>query len=319
MYAMCRGRLATKQKSESKLLKKVSHVQNMFKKVDVETAKAQLLTWKPSTSGLVYPRFDKDVHMISANKMAEMITGDEYRNAPLTKSELVQIMRSHGVEFYGGQDYGYSHAFACAVAGVYGVNMFIIEAFEIPGLEITQKIEVCDERIKYLEPAIYGDTASVSDIKTFKKFGYKMKDWTKEKGSVKEGIDCVRLKLAPRVGEPQLYLLKDDEGCELLAKRLCEYHWKLDAGGRATDIPDDTDDDICDAFRYLVMNVFPIKKTRSFGGVESAPNTKNKEPQQSWMQKVVEDHLQQSTFDEGIGYEQAAGARGKKGRLLWDI
>lgn len=317
MFAMCRGRLATKQKSESKLLKTVSHVQNMFKKVDVETAKAQLLTWKPSTSGLVYPRFDKDVHMITANQMAEMITGEPVKNT-LTKNELVQVMRQYGVQFYGGQDYGYSHAFACTVAGVYGINMFVIEAFEIPGLEITQKIEVCDERIKHLDPIIYGDVASISDIKTFKKFGYKMKEWTKDKGSVKEGIDCVRLKLSPRVGEPQLYLLKDDEGCDLLAKRLGEYHWKLDAIGRPSDVPDDTEDDICDAFRYLVMNVFPIKKTRN---VATAQEAQNKPVTQNWMEKVVQEHVQGGYLNDdlGIGYEQAVGNRGKRGKLLWDM
>lgn len=317
MFAMCRGRLAVKQKSESKLLKTVSHVQNMFKKVDVETAKAQLLTWKPSTSGLVYPRFDRDIHMLTANQMAEMITGEPVKNT-LTKNELVQVMKQYGVEFYGGQDYGYSHAFACTVAGVYGINMFVIEAFEIPGLEITQKIEVCDERIKHLDPVIYGDVASISDIKTFKKFGYKMKEWTKDKGSVKEGIDCVRLKLSPRVGEPQLYLLKDDEGCDLLAKRLGEYHWKLDAIGRPSDVPDDTEDDICDAFRYLVMNVFPIKKTRN---VATANEAQNKPVTQNWMQKVVQDHVQGGYLNDdlGIGYEQAVGNRGKRGKLLWDM
>jgi hypothetical protein len=318
MFAMCRGRLATKQRSESKLLKTVTHVQNMFTKVDTETAKAQLLTWKPSTSGLVYPRFDRDVHMISATQMASMITGEEYRRE-ITKNELVQIMREHGVQFYGGQDYGYSHAFACTVGGVYGVNMFIVEAFEIPGLEITQKIEVCDERIKHFDAQIYGDTASVSDIKTFKKFGYKMKDWTKDKGSVKEGIDCVRLKLSPRIGEPQLYLLKDDEGCDLLAKRICEYHWKMDAAGRVTDVPDDTDDDICDAFRYLVMNVFPIKKNR--GMAQEPQQATSAQQAQNWMQKVVSEHVQGGGLEDtlGIGYEQAAGSRGKRGRLLWDM
>jgi hypothetical protein len=317
MFAMCRGRLATKQRSASKLLKTVPHVQNMFTKVDTETAKAQLLTWKPSTSGLVYPRFDRDVHMASATQMASTITGEEYRRE-ITKTELIQIMREYGVQFYGGQDYGYSHAFACTVGGVYGVNMFIVEAFEIPGLEITQKIEVCDERIKHFDAQIYGDTASISDIKTFKKFGYKMKDWTKDKGSVKEGIDCVRLKLSPRIGEPQLYLLKEDEGCDLLAKRLCEYHWKMDAAGRVTDVPDDTEDDICDAFRYLVMNVFPIKKTR---GVAQEHQQAQAQTSQNWMQKAIADHVQGGGLDDslGIGYEQAAGGRGKKGRLLWDM
>lgn len=320
IFAGCRGRLAHKQVSKSKLLKTVDHVQAMFAKVEVETAKAQLLTWKPSTAGLVYPRFEKSIHMISATDMAEKILGDRPKTE-ITKKELLDIMKQHNVQFFAGQDYGYSHAFACVTAGVYGSTMFIIDALEVPGLEITQKIEICDGRIKDLDPTIYGDVASPSDIKTFRKFGYKMKDWTKEKGSVKEGIDCVRIKLNPFVGEPQLYLLKDDEGCDLLAKRLGEYHWIMDSAGRITDVPDDTEDDICDAFRYLVMNVFPLKKGRTIasGGTDYQQANKAPNPNTNWMQNVIQEHLQNnSSFSDATSYDDA-NSKGKKGRLLWDM
>lgn len=317
LFAMCRGRLATKQSSTSSLLKTVDHVQSMFAKVETETAKAQLLTWKPSTAGLVYPRFDRAVHMISAREMAERILGEPIKKE-ITKSDLVKVMRQHNVQFFAGQDYGYSHAFACVTAGVYGATMYIIDAFEVPGLEITQKIALCDDRIKELEPQIYGDVASPSDIKTFKKHGYKMRDWTKEKNSVKEGIDCVRLKLNPFAGDPQLYLLKDDEGCDLLAKRMSEYHWIMDAAGRITDVPDDTEDDICDALRYLVMNVFPIRKGRSLSASVQDPVLENKQKNPAnWMEKIIQEHIQQS--DDLDSIETPIGSRGKRGRLLWDL
>lgn len=319
LFAMCRGRLATKQTSTSTLLKTVDHVQSVFAKVEVETAKAQLLTWKPSTAGLVYPKFQKDIHMVSAHQMAEKITGDTLPKE-ITKSDLVQIMRQHGVQFYSGHDYGYSHAFATVTGGVYGATLFIIDAFEIPGLEISDKLNVCDQRIKDLEPIIYADVAYPADIKTFRKHGYKMRDWTKEKNSVKEGIDCVRLKLAPFAGEPQIYLLKDDEGCQLLSKRMSEYHWKIDAAGRITDIPDDSDDDICDALRYLVMNVFPIKKGKLLVGhsQERQAVPAGHLPAQNWMEKVIQDHLHQP---DTIDSSDASGveARGQKGRLVWNM
>jgi hypothetical protein len=318
LFAMCRGRLATKQTATSSLLKTVDHVQKLFGMVETETAKAQLLTWKPSTAGLVYPRFDKDVHMISANQMAEKITGETF-SKPITKKELISIMQQYGIQFYAGQDYGYGHAFACITGGVYGAYMFIIDAFEIPGLEINEKIAACDERIKDLNPIVYGDTASPSDIKTFRKHGYKMRDWDKGKGSVKEGIDCVRIKLAPFTGDAQLYMLKDDEGCDLLAKRISEYHWKLDAAARVTDIPDDTDDDACDALRYLVMNVFPIRRGRGISGTVQEPAKQVAAvQQQSWMQKVIQDHVQAPSFDDSVEVTEIS-SRGRKGRLLWDL
>lgn len=312
LFAMCRGRLATKQTSRSNLLRTVDHVQATFGRVEVETAKAQLLSWKPSTAGLVYPRFDKAIHMIPASQMAEMITGRHHGN--ISKGQLVDIMREHGINFYAGQDYGYSHAFACVTAGVFGSYMFVVDAFEVPGLEIMQKIEMCDQRIKDLEPIVWGDPASPADIKTFRKHGYKMRDWHKEKGSVKEGIDCVRMKLNPFSGEPQLYLLAGDDGCDLLAKRLSEYHWTMDSAGRVTDVPDDMDDDICDAFRYLVMNVFPIKKAKlaaAVGPTSTNPFQQAVQPQNGWMQDYIRS-------GEGYSPDPAEG-KGRKGRLLWDM
>ena len=145
-----------------------------------------------------------------------------------------------------------------------------------------------------------------------------MRDWTKEKNSVKEGIDCVRLKLNPFAGDPQLYLLKDDEGCDLLAKRMSEYHWIMDAAGRITDVPDDTEDDICDALRYLVMNVFPIRKGRSLSASVQDPVLENKQKNPAnWMEKIIQEHIQQS--DDLDSVETPIGSRGKRGRLLWDL
>ena len=113
-------------------------------------------------------------------------------------------------------------------------------------------------------------------------------------------------------------MLKDDEGCDLLAKRLGEYHWKLDAAGRVTDVPDETEDDICDAFRYLIMNVFPLKKGRTIAAsATSEPQKSN--PNQNWMSNAIQNHLQQSGF-ETIDYESSVNAgKGKKGKLLWDM
>jgi hypothetical protein len=248
--------------------------------------------------------------------MAEKITGETFKGE-ITKKELLSIMKQYGVQFFAGQDYGFGHAFACITGGVYGAYMFIIDAFEIPGLEINEKIAACDDRIKDLSPAIYGDTESPSDIKTFRKHGYKMKDWVKGKGSVKEGIDCVRIKLSPFSGEPQLYLLKDDEGCDLLAKRMSEYHWKMDTAGRVTDIPDDADDDACDALRYLIMNVFPIRKGRVLGAAPENTTLETKQPE-SWMSKIIQEHTQAAPFEE-MADSPSVSTRGRKGRLLWDL
>lgn len=329
IFAMCRGRLAEKQKSNSKLLKSVEHVQQIFAKVETETAKAQLLCWKPSTEGIIYGRFDKNVHMLTPQQMAEKITGDKAPHVT-TKAQLLRLIKNYELRGYMGQDYGYSHAFGGVIAFVQGAYCFVVDGFEVAGLEVNEKVEFVDRRLENLgiaksDLSVFGDTESPSDIKTFKKAGYSMRDWSKKKGSVVEGIDCVRAKLNPIVGDPQLYLLKGDEGCELLAKRATEWHWLTDTDGKLTDVPSDEDDDILDALRYIIMNVFPLRKGKLVAEVPSQqavgatlfPSSRTYD-QKSWMQQAIREQL----GEQGVEIAEAmagAGAKGRKGKLVWSI
>ena len=86
-----------------------------------------------------------------------------------------------------------------------------------------------------------------------------MKKWVKYKGSVKGGIEVVRMKLMSSLGVPHFFVLADDLGCESLAEHMEKYHFVTDAAGQVSEIPDDEDDDVLDALRYLVMNVFAPK------------------------------------------------------------
>ncbi len=93
LFAACRGSLATKQLSKSPLLKSIDHVETMFNKISLETAKAQLLCWAPSSEGMVYPSFSKERHMLSPAQMANKITDDVYPEH-FSKVQLVTLMKS---------------------------------------------------------------------------------------------------------------------------------------------------------------------------------------------------------------------------------
>jgi len=125
-------------------------------------------------------------------------------------------------------------------------------------LELDEKVAVC-EPLKAYSPTIFGDEAQPADIKTFKRKGFHMREWSKYPGSIKAGIEVTRMKLMPAVGVPQLFLLKDDPGCEFLASRIEKYHFLTDAGGFISEEPDKDEDDEVDAMRYMVMNVFAPK------------------------------------------------------------
>jgi hypothetical protein len=261
MFASCRGRLVSKQTSRSKLLKDVREISNTFKKraKDPEYAKAQLLCWKPGSVGLIYPHLSADLHYKTAAKLCEMITGDPYPEET-TKSKLIEVLKAAGARFYAGMDFGYTHAFAVVLGAVWGETLYVVEAISVTEFELGQKLELCKKLIFPHEPIIYADPAYPSDIKSFQRAGFRMSHFKKD---VQEGISAVRSKIMPTMsGVPEVFFLAGDPSIELLFNQLRQYHWLLDQAGNPTSEPDDEEDDLPDAMRYLCQNLFAKKMYR---------------------------------------------------------
>lgn len=259
MFAVCRGRLATEQKSTSKLLKPVTATQGAFRKLagDADMAKAQLMCWKPSSEGLIYARFDPDVHMLSAAEIAEKITGDKYP-PNFTKEELIRLFMARQIPIKSGMDFGFTHNFSVVTGAIDGHRAFVFDVIEVPQLELPQQVSQCKQKLLSLNPEVWPDMAMPQNIRAFSRAGFRMRKWKKGPDSVLGGIEIVRMKLRPIMGEPELYFLRDD-GVMSLCKKLQAYHWKVDAAGRIMNEPDKVDDDSCDALRYMIMNVFAPK------------------------------------------------------------
>lgn len=260
LFSACKSRLATVERPPSSFYKQIGAVQGLFREVTPENAQSQLLCWKPSRAGLIYPRLERSVHYKSAASMASMISGQpEEAFINYSKQDLINLALSQGLQFYCGMDFGYSHNFAVVTGFRDGNRLFVLDLIAAPELELSQKLDVCNNKIKHLEPVIFADPEDPASIKTFKRYGYHMRAMKKAKGSVIGGIDAVRNKLAPLNAAPQLFFLADDEGMDLLFERLSRYHWRLDAAGEPTDTPDENQDDEVTALRYLVMSLFPPK------------------------------------------------------------
>jgi hypothetical protein len=332
LFAVCQGRLATDQKSTSLqertgevqgLLKPIDHVIQQFMDVSLPTAQAQLMCRKPSAEGLIYPNFERGTHMLRADQIAARITGEAYDES-FTKADLIALMKTRDITFHSGMDFGFTHNFAVVTGALDGANLYIIDVIAIPGIEIGQKINLCDQKLKPYEPSIYADEAYPSDILTFKKAGFRIRGVKKEKGSVVGGIEIIRLKLMPAMGaKPQLFFLAHDEGVEILAQRVTHYHWKQDTAGNWTDIPEEKEDDECDALRYLGMSLFTPK-----GKFMNPAQTKAEEPpppsqasqytEHNWMKKQISEltgePAQQETEDPA-----AKPAQGKRGSFFWSV
>jgi hypothetical protein len=271
LFSVCQGRLATKQTCTSKMLKPIPHVATVLKDASVEHAKAQLMCWKPSSEGLIYPNFQYSRHMLDPVAMYEKISGEEIprktENGDIhpefiefshkfTKAKLIEFMLERGMEFHAGMDFGYTHNWAVVLGAKDGNRFFVVDVIAVAGLELMEKIEMAKSKYSYLMDrlTVWPDEAYPADIKTFRRHGFSMKKFSKD---VLGGIEAVRAKIMPGLNkEPEIFFLANDDGCELLAQRVSQYHWKIDATQKSTDIPDDKDDDECDALRYVVGNLF---------------------------------------------------------------
>lgn len=341
LFAACQGRLAALppcKKCDDKglgcrgFLKPVEHVQNVFKKTTLEKAKAQLLCHKPSTEGLIFPNFSRDMHMKSAAAMAQMIDGEE-RPESFSKADLIALFKERGAKFVAGIDHGFSHNFVIVVGAIMGGRLFILDVFSQPELEIGQKVEICKEKVKPIyDPDVWADTEAPGDNKTLKRAGtMKIKEWVKYKGSVGDGISLIRWLLMPALGRPdqvKLFFLKDDPGCDLLATRVTHYHWLKDAAGRLTNEPDDEDDDEVDALRYIVLNNFSQKSKVVMTEAKLIPEQpvpiregqKQYDPA-TWLRQVIAEKtgIDYGTVDDSQVENPEDSRSGKAGSFHWNF
>lgn len=254
LFAACKGRLATHQTSKSLMLKPVADTIDKFKGAPgPEYIQTEFLCRKPDSTGLIYPRLDPEVHYKEAADIIEMVTGT--RDPMADKQKVIQELRRRGAKFFTGMDFGFSHNFVSATFASYGAFVYVLDVFAQSNLDLDQKIEACQYiKTTYGNPVVFGDPAYPSDIISFRKNGYKMREWEKGPGSVKAGIEMVRTLIWDSRGRTRLFFLKDDEGVKLLFDRMSRYAFVTDAAGQVTEEPNDKDDDECDAMRYGIMN-----------------------------------------------------------------
>lgn len=259
LLPVCKMRLAHRPVTDvGGLFKEVEFTKRQFKITDPDMAAAQLLCWKPSSMGLIYPRFEEAGNILSLEQAFETFTGEKLKvNEGL--AELIAIMHLKGIKFTVSGDWGHSHATAFIVNAVMpSGDWWIFDAYSVPGLEFDDILQLAMHiRDTYKPARWFMDTAEPMFLKTFRKNRMPCANFTKD---VLGGIGCVRTKVVDATGRRRLKIIRS-ERTEIVVICLKRHHFKLNSLGLPTADPDDDEiwSDIGDSLRYAGQNLFKPK------------------------------------------------------------
>lgn len=259
LLPVCRGRLAARKETDTGgLWKPIEFTISEFAKTDADLAEAQLMCWKPSSAGMVYPRF-LDKADGTGNTLTPEQAWESFTGTPAPKRvhvpNLIDQMLKKGVRFYCGVDWGSTHAFAITVSALMAnKEWWLVDAYSVSGLEFEQMMSLAmTVRDTYKPARWFADDSAPMFIKAFKKNGMPCAKFTKD---VMGGIESVRGQILNGKGARKLKVIKYDR-TDIILKVFAEHCFMLDSLGNLTNEPDDSDiADVADTLRYQGQNLF---------------------------------------------------------------
>lgn len=325
---VCKTRLAHRPESDVKgLFKPVSAVINTFKRTDPDRAEAQLMCWKPSSRGMVYPRFENVINtgnVITLEHAWQTLEGTPSGKQELSEIDLLYKMQTLGIRFYAGVDWGYTHDFVIVVfAMIPNGEVWIVDCYSMFGLEFSDCLEVAKTyRDKYNIESWYCDTAMPANIKSFRKNHMKSPNFTKD---VMGGIEAIRSKICDGSGRRWLKVL-NVPACAKVIYAFLKHHFKLGVDRNPTLIPDDTPGvaDQADAIRYVGQNLFPVRGPQKIEAVwlddKGQPIDPNS-PEAREKARIASQHAAQmrGEITSRLGGEAVTTGTGKKGGFFWSV
>lgn len=315
LLPVCKMGLANRpDKDTGGLYKPIDVVINNFNKTNPDMGEAQLMCWKPSSKGLVYPRFESTINtgnVITLEKAYETLMG-EFRKK-VSENELLLVMRNLGIRFYAGVDWGYTHDYVIVIfAMIPNGEVWVMDCFSSPGMEFADQLEVAKKyRDRYSVDKWFCDTAMPASIKSFNRNGMKAPDFKKD---VMGGIEALRSKILDGFGR-RLLKVVSTEATKKIILAFVKHHFKLDAAGNPTLEPDDTPGvaDQSDAMRYVGQNLFPIKGPQKPQMVtpEGGDGERPANP--------VAEQQMRNEIASRLGGGKHSGGTGKKGGFSWSF
>lgn len=316
LKAICAGDLK-KQTSTCRTLRPTKAVIQEFKQADLQWFLSQKMSMTPSTEGLVFGKFKKDIFEKTTREIYEIFMG-ERAERDYSEEELISIMHSKGCKVYAGLDHGHTDPAVVIVIFEDSLgNIFIMHCFAQPGLDPEQlRDEVKRLKFKYGFTHLYPDTSQPAINELIKKGKFvKVVDDFDKKGQIENGITLIRQKISPTTGGTKFYGLKG--GCDFFIKEMEKYHNEEDTGGNITDIPADEFNHSIDALRYAAINRWE-KGGRVMGTQEQKQQEETKEVYVNKVQEANQNWLKEQIKNASDGQVTIIQSSKNKG-AKWDI
>jgi len=238
------------------LYKPVSAVRNNFNQLSPDMAEAQLMCQKPSTSGLVYPRFDGMSNVISLEDCFLRLTGEVPHNT--SHDFLKDMLVNLGITFIGGADWGYTDYTSLVVLAIIpNGEVWLVDSF------IQNKLEL-DDIVKYIKELNsmwgvdkwYVDQAYPAYIATLKRNGLRCPEFKKV---VADGIAAIQSRIVDSSNTRRFFILDIPKNRHYI-NSFGEYKWQLDRKGDVIEgepyHDSDGYSDALDSLRYPFQNIF---------------------------------------------------------------
>ena len=324
MLSVMRNYLVDRDQSDfGYLYKPTSAVYNNFKQTSPDMGEAQLLCNKPSSSGLVYPRFSDTENVISVRQAIEMIMGKdmEIDSFPFLK----QYLKDLGIVFIGGADWGYTDLTSLIVLGLLPNGIILhLDTIALGQLELDDIVKYIDEmQQEWNIEKWYVDQAYPAYIKTLKRKidDIKIPKFTK---IVEDGIAALQGKIVDSNNVRKYFILNTPNN-QCVIEAFGEYGWKLDGKGDPVEgKPHHGSNgvaDIMDSIRYPFQNLYTKGGKISYaitGQKESLQEKINNSNSLSEVSSVVNQSIMEDKIKGLATNDQNKPKKGKKkNKVLW--
>jgi len=249
------------------LYKPLTAILNNFRALDNDMADAQLLCNKPSSSSLVYPKFDSKLNVLSVNEAIRRLLGEE--DCELDSFEyLKNYITNLGIKVVGGGDWGFSDYTALSIIGLLpNGEAWLLDTFVEQYLELDDIVSYCKTlQEEWGVDVWYVDQNYPAYLKTLrKKARMKIPSFNKV---VADGIAGLQGKIVDTSNNRKFFII-DTPNNRFVIKAFDEYRWKIDGKGDVIEGKpyhgSDGVSDVMDMLRYPAQNIFIKGASVKFG------------------------------------------------------